>query len=51
MNTVSDVLMDIDGGCLVFMDRMERKAREKAEQIRKVSRNPFYKLACMVGLM
>lgn len=31
--------------------RMERKAREKAEHMRRVARNPFYRLACMVGLM
>ena len=36
---------------MAFMDRMERKAREKAEHMKKVARNPFYRLACMVGLM
>ena len=36
---------------LAFMDRRERKAREKAEHMRRVARNPFYRLACMVGLM
>lgn len=36
---------------MTFMDRMERKAREKAEHMRRVARNPFYRLACMVGLM
>lgn len=36
---------------MTFMDRMERKAREKAEYMRRVARNPFYRLACMVGLM
>lgn len=36
---------------LAFMDRMERKAREKAEYMRRVARNLFYRLACMVGLM
>lgn len=36
---------------LAFMDRMERKAREKAEHMKKVARNPFYRLACMVGLI
>ena len=35
---------------LAYMDRMEKKARQKAEQIRKVSRNPLYRIACAVGL-
>ena len=42
--------MEMDNN-LAFMDRMERKAREKAEHMRKVAKNPFYRLACMVGLM
>lgn len=42
--------MEMDSS-LAFMDRMERKAREKAEHMRRVARNPFYRLACMVGLM
>lgn len=42
--------MEMDNS-LAFMDRMERKAREKAEHMKKVARNPFYRLACMVGLM
>lgn len=42
--------MEMDNS-LAFMDRMERKAREKAEHMRRVARNPFYRLACMVGLM
>ena len=36
---------------LLIMDRMERKKRQKAEHMRKVARNPFYRLACMVGLV
>ena len=36
---------------LTIMDRLERKARERAEHMRRAARNPFYKLACMVGLM
>lgn len=36
---------------LLIMDRMERKAREKAEHMRKVAKNPFYRIACMVGLI
>lgn len=42
--------MEMDNS-LAFMDRMERKAKEKAEHMRRVARNPFYRLACMVGLM
>lgn len=36
---------------MAFMDRMERKAREKAEHMKKVARNPLYKMTCIVGLM
>lgn len=36
---------------MTFMDRIERKERQKAEHMRKVARNPFYRLACMVGLI
>lgn len=35
---------------LAIMDRLERKARQKAEHIRKLAKNPFYRLACMCGL-
>lgn len=35
---------------LAIMDRMERKARQKAEHIRRLARNPFYRIACMCGL-
>lgn len=42
--------MEMDNS-LAFMDRMERKARERAEHMRRVAKNPFYRLACMVGLM
>ena len=42
--------MEMDNS-LAFMDRMERKAREKSEHMRRIKRNPFYRLACMVGLM
>ena len=35
---------------LAIMDRIERKARQKAEHMRKVAKNPFYRLACMCGL-
>lgn len=42
--------MEMDNS-LAFMDRMERNERQKAEHMRKVARNPFYKLACLIGLM
>lgn len=42
--------MEMDNS-LAFMDRMERKAKQKAEHMKKVARNPFYRLACMVGLI
>ena len=35
---------------LAIMDRIERKARQKAEHMRKLTKNPFYRLACMCGL-
>ena len=35
---------------LAFMDRMERKARAKAERRQKLARNPFYRIACVCGL-
>lgn len=36
---------------LLIMDRMERKERQKAEHMRKLAKNPLYKIACMVGLI
>lgn len=35
---------------LSFMDRMERKARAKAERRQKLARNPFYRIAYVCGL-
>ena len=35
---------------LAIMDRMERKARQNAEHIRRLARNPFYRIACMCGI-
>ena len=35
---------------LLFMDRMERKARQNAEHIRRLARNPFYRITCMCGI-
>lgn len=42
--------MEMDNS-LAFMDRMERKAKQKAEHMRKLAKNPLYKTACMVGLI
>lgn len=36
---------------LSFMDRIERKAQREAEKQQKMSRNPFYRLACVVGII
>ena len=36
---------------MALMDRMERKAKQKAEHMRKLAKNPLYKMACMVGLL
>lgn len=42
--------MEMDNS-LAFMDRMERKAKQKAEYMRKLAKNPLYKMVCMVGLI
>ncbi len=36
---------------LYFMDKLKQKAREEAERQRKHLRNPFYRLACMCGIV
>lgn len=36
---------------LSFMDRIERKARREADKQRKMARNPFYRLACIIGIL
>lgn len=36
---------------LTYMDRMERRNKAKAEHRKKLARNPFYRVACMVGLV
>lgn len=36
---------------LAYMDRLEKKVRQKAEHIRKLAKNPLYKMACIVGLV
>ena len=42
--------MEMDNS-LAFMDRVERKAKQKAEHMRKLAKNPLYKMVCMVGLI
>lgn len=42
--------MEIDAQ-LSFMDRLERKAKAEAERRRKIARNPFYRFACMCGMI
>lgn len=42
--------MEMDNS-LAFMNRVERKAKQKAEQTRKLAKNPLYKMARMVGLI
>ena len=41
--------MEIDNQ-LAIMDRIERNARQKADHMRKLAKNPFYRLACMCGI-
>lgn len=36
---------------IACMDRLERKAKKEAEWQRKRKRNPFYRLACMFGIV
>ncbi len=36
---------------LSFMDRMKRKQKAEEDHKRKAARNPFYRLACMCGLV
>lgn len=36
---------------IAIMDMLERKAREEAEKQRKLARNPFWRLACLCGLV
>lgn len=36
---------------LSFMDRMERRAKAEAERKRRIARNPFYRIACLCGLV
>lgn len=40
-------------GCMVtlFGLHLQQKERQKAEHMRKVAKNPFYRMACMVGLI
>lgn len=36
---------------LAYMDRAERKARAEEERQQKLARNPFYRMACLCGLV
>lgn len=36
---------------LSYMDRVKRKTCREAERKRKLARNPFYRLACLCGLI
>lgn len=36
---------------LYHMDRIERNARKAADKKRKLARNPFYRMACVVRLL
>lgn len=36
---------------LTYIERMDRKAKVKAEYAKKLTRNPFYKMACAIGLI
>lgn len=36
---------------LAYMDRIERKAKAESERKRKLAKNPFYRFACMCGMM
>ena len=36
---------------LSFMDRMERRAKAEAERKRRIAKNPFYRIACLCGLV
>ena len=36
---------------LAYMNRLEKKARYEAERRRRIASNPFYRLACVIGLL
>lgn len=36
---------------LAIMDKLERQAKREADRQRKLIRNPFYRLACLCGLI
>ena len=42
--------MEVDAQ-LSLMVRMKRKTKAEAEQRRKLTRNPLYRIACMCGLV
>ena len=35
---------------LAYMNRLEKKARYEAARRRRIASNPFYRLACVIGL-
>ena len=36
---------------LLIINRIESKAKQEADHMRKLAKNPLYKMACMVGLI
>lgn len=36
---------------LDYMDRVEKKAKQKAEHMKKIAKNPLYRIACVLGLV
>lgn len=36
---------------LYYMDMVEKKAKQKAEHMKKIARNPLYRIACVLGLV
>lgn len=42
--------MEMDAS-LSYMDRIERKAKMETEKQHKLARKPFYKLACLCGIV
>lgn len=36
---------------LDYMDRVEKKAKQKSEHMKKLAKNPLYRIACVLGLV
>lgn len=36
---------------LDYMDRVEKKAKQKSEYMKKLAKNPLYRIACVLGLV